>query len=44
MLVGEIDTRVRFHQHFTQTFFWQYPFAKKLQSQTVVREKMSNLL
>ncbi len=37
---GEIDTCSQFHPHLTSSFFRQYPFAKKSQNQTVMREKL----
>jgi len=34
----------QFHQHFTNSFFGQYSFSKKLQNQIVSREKLHRTL
>ncbi len=38
------DVWSQFHQHFMHDFFCQYPFTKKSQSQTLIRENLCTLL
>jgi len=42
--VDEIDSSSQFHQHFTSSFCANILASKKLQSQTLIREKMRKAL